>query len=208
MPAFDDLIEAQLNGAVIRFTDLNRFDFKSGEIRLFPGFGLFVDGNSEIWDGIGKLGQVGAVGGGPGGGIEELTYTLFGDAAMLAHLEADAEEAAGREVSRYLQFCDIRQFDETGRWVDWEPLGEPIQIFWGEMGALSVTRPRVEPGSAQPTPRSISVGAVNAFVNRRKPPLGFFSHRDQLARTGGTDLMFINISRMANATANWPSGLS
>jgi len=204
---FNQLIEAQLAGTSISYADLHRFDFKSGQRRLHGGFGTFVDGNGEQWEGIGNVGSVGAVAAGPGQAIEELVYTLTGDAAMLAHLESDAEESAGREVSRYLQFCEVRDVDHAGNRVAFRPIDMPIQIFWGRMGALRVDRPKVEAGSGNPASRTISVSVVNAFVNRRKPPSAFWSNKDQLARSSD-DNIFINVSRMADATVNWPHGLT
>lgn len=208
MTAFDALIEAQLDGRTIRYADLVRFDFKSSEKRLFSGFGPLVDGNGEQWAGIGDAGKMSAVTAGPGQAIAELTLSLFGSVELLAAIEADADEATGREVFRYLQFFDIREFDDNGHWVDWQPLGVPIQIFWGKMGPPILDRPKVDSASPASTTRIVTVKAPNAFLNRRKPSFGFFSHRDQLARTGGTDNIFINTSKMANATANWPHGLT
>lgn len=201
------LIEAQLRGAVVRYADLIRFKFKSGERRLFGGFGKLLDCQGEEWTGIGDVGRMSAVSAGPGQAIEELTLSLFGSVEMLAHIEEDTEETIGREVFRYLQFFDIRKFNEAGNWVDWAPLPPRLTIFWGRMGAPFVDRPKVEPGSSTNVSRIVSVRAVNAFINRRKPAYGFFSHRDQQARAPG-DNIFVNASRMADATTTWPSGLS
>lgn len=199
MTDLDDLIQAQIDGTAISYADLHRLDFKSGEVRLHMGFGPFIDGNGERWEGIGNLGAVGAVSAGPGQAIEELTYALAGDTNTIANIEADTEETAGQESFRYLQF---RRLDTL------QPIGEPIQIYWGKMGAPSINRPRVDASNRGTASRSTAVSSLNAFVNRRKPSYGFLSHRDQLARTDGTDNIFINVSRMANATAPWPHGLS
>jgi hypothetical protein len=208
MTDFAATIEAQLAGIAVSYVDLVRFDFKSGQKRVHNGFGDFLDANGEVWQGLGGLGQMSAVSAGPGQAVEEMTFALTADAASLQTLEADADEAAGREVFRYLQFCDVREVDQSGAPVKYRPLDKPFQIFWGKMGALKVERPKIDPGSQASPTRIISVSAVNAFVNRRKPAFGFFSHRDQQARSGGTDNMFINASRMADATATWPHGLS
>lgn len=207
MADFHALIEAQLNGASVSFVELVRFAFKSGEVRLHQGFGVFIDGNGERQQGIGTLGQMSAISAGPGQAIEEMTFTLAADAAILANIEADADEAAGQEVIRYIQFCDVRAVNEAGTPVHYAPLDAPFAVFWGKMGAPKVGRSKLDRGARGAAVRTISISAVNAFVNRRKPPFGFFSHRDQLARGDGTDNVFINISRMANAKATWPYGL-
>lgn len=201
------VIEAQVLGTTISYVELVRFMFKSGEVRVQNGFGPFIDGNGERWEGLGGLGQMGAVSAGQGQAIDEMTFSLAGTAALLANLEADAAEAAGRDVYRYLQFCDVRDHNEAGVMVKWTPVSTPFVVFWGKMGALKVERPKVEGFGNVASTRVISVSAVNAFVNRKKPAYGFFSHRDQQARSS-TDNIFINASRMANATAPWPHGLT
>lgn len=201
------VIEAQVNGTTVSYVELVRFLFKSGEIRVHNGFGPFLDGNAERWEGLDGLGQMGVVSAGQGQAIDEMVFSLASTPAILANLEADAEEAAGRDVYRYLQFCDVRDRNEAGVMVKWTPVGVPFVVFWGKMGALKVDRPKVEGFGNVASTRVLSVSAVNAFVNRKKPAYGFFSHRDQQARSS-TDNIFINASRMADATAPWPHGLT
>lgn len=202
---FPQLIDAQLRGATVRYSDMVRFYFKSGEVRLHSGTAKLIDGNGEQWLGLGKLGRMSAVNAGPGGGMEEVQFALMGDERILQHLAEDREESADQKVVRYLQFFDIRQFDENGAWVEWQPLDQPIEFFRGTMGPLTVERQPVDSG--QPS-RVISVRAVNALVNRRKPPYAFYSHRDQQARTGNTDNLFINASRMSDVKVRWPAQLA
>lgn len=198
----DTRILAQLAGPLVRCASLARFDFKSGEKRLWPGFGDLVV-NGETWQGLGNLGQISQVSAGPGQTIEELVLTLFGDDTIISHFTSDAEEAVGRAVRAYFQFFEVRQTDEAGNWVDWAPIGgDPLQFFWGRMGPLFVDRP-VQTGGGRAT-RAISTRAANAFINRRKPPFGLYSDRDQRGRTNNTDNLFVHASSMASATVNWP----
>lgn len=207
MPSFEQTINAQLMGLTVRYADMARFMFKSGEVRLHQGTGKLVDGNGEEWQGIGKLGRASAVQAGPGGGAEEVVFSLHADEQALANIAADAEESSGQLVIRYLQFLEVRQQDEQGNWVEWQPLDEPWEIFRGIMGPLEVDRaPVTDPGEM--VTRVVSVRAINAFVNRRKPPFAFYSHRDQLGRTNSTDNLFINASRMADARVRWPTDLA
>lgn len=201
---FPDTIAAQIRGAHVRMADLVRFEFASGEKRVWSGFGdLTVDG--EVWEGLGDLGQVSAVSMGPGEAVEEMTYTLFGTTKILEKFQSDAHESAGHPATHYLLFFDVRQFDEQGNWVDWLPLDHPFELFWGRMGPLIANRPRHDVGATDPRLRSVSVRVVNAFVNRRKPAHGFYSHRDQLARSlNHNDNLYVNASRMASISVRWP----
>src|SRR5262245_51421094 len=118
----DALIEAQLAGKTVRYADLMRFYFKPGEIRLFQGFGTLIDGNGEEWLGIGRMGKISGQQAGPGGAAEELTLTLAGDERINGDFIGDNEATAGQPAIRYMQFFDVRQFDENGQWVEWQPL--------------------------------------------------------------------------------------
>ncbi len=139
MAIFSELIEAQLDGATIRDAALVKFDFKSGVQRLWQGAGILDAGGHE-WQGIGDLGTIAPIQSGPRGAVEEITLTIFGDAALLARINDDADESVGREAEVFLQFFDVRQTDEVGNWVDWQPLDEMISLFWGRMGPFVIKR--------------------------------------------------------------------
>lgn len=205
MTAFPQAVAAQMAGASVRIADLVRFGFASGEVRLWSGFSDFTDLNGEVWKGIGNLGAIGALEVGTGQAMSEMTFVLFGDVAMLAYLQSDAEQATGREVRTYQQFFDVRQFDENGNWVDWKPLDVPTQLFWGIMGPLTVDRPTQQVTAKEGRQRTITVRAANGFINRGKPPYAFYSNEDQLARsTNNNDNLCINSARMALTTVRWP----
>lgn len=205
---FSAVVQAQLNGTTVAWADLVRFSFKSQEIRLFQGHGTLIDGNGERWRGLGKLGSLSAVNVGSSGAVQELVLALTADVAMLARIRDDADETTGRTMARYIQFFDVRERNELGEWVLGRALDEPVQIFSGTMGPPKLDRTVQQNPDDPPPSRTITVSAVNNLVNRRKPVLSFFSHRDQLARTGGTDNIFINASRMADTTVRWPANLS
>ena len=200
MADFDDLIEAQLDGATIRASHLVRFDFRSGPKRLWHGFGDLMAAG-EVWQGLGDMGQISAIQSGPGQAAEEMTFTLFGSEGLLVNLADDAEESAGRAVEVFLQFFDIRQVDAAGAWVDWQPLSSPLAMFYGIMGPLTASR--TEASAEAPAIRSVSVAAVNAFWNRSRPPLAYFSDRDQKARSP-YDNMFARVSAYSDGTVAWP----
>lgn len=200
MAAFDAVIEAQLSGGVVRAAPLVHFDFLSGPVRVWPGFGP-LDAGGEHWQGIGDLGAMSPITAGSAGAIDEMKFSLFGDEEMLGHIEEDAEEASGREVNVWLQFFDVRQMDEAGNWVDWQPLSDPLSLFWGRMGPLGVQR--TPPGDDGRATRVISVSAQNAFLNRSRPAFAWFTDRDQKSRSPG-DNMFILVSQLTEGTVRWP----
>ncbi len=201
MADFSETIEAQLRGAIVRVTPLVSFDFKSGFKRLWQGAGT-LDAGGEEWQGIGSLGSMSPIQSGPRGAVEEVGITLFGDEGLLANIEADADESVGREVNIYLQFFDVRQTDEAGNWVDWQPLDDMISMFWGRMGPLSVKRQAASADGRGS--RVISVTVQNALVNRQRPPFSFFSDHDQKARGATDDDIFIRISEFSEGTVRWP----
>jgi len=201
MAEFSELIEAQLSGATVRLAAFVRIDFKSGEMRLWQGYGKQIAGGEE-WQGVGNLGALTPIQSGPRGAVEEINLSLFGEHEFLENIEADADESIGREVNFYLQFFDVRRFNEAGVWVDWQPLDDMISWAWGRMGPLSVSRqPPSERGRAL---RTISVVVQNALVNRRRPPFGYFSDRDQKARGSADDEIFSRMAEFSEGTVRWP----
>lgn len=207
MAEFPELIEAQLLGSTVRATDLVSFDFKSGMKRLWSGAGTLDAGGFE-WQGIGALGSMAPIQSGPRGAVEEIEFSLFGEAGtdakpgLLDKIEADADESVGRECNVYLQFFDVRQTDEVGDWVDWQPLDELVTLFWGEMGPLSVARQ--PPSSDGRASRVVTLKVQNALVNRRRPAFGFFTDQDQKARHSETDQIFIKMAEFSEGTTRWP----
>lgn len=199
---FDDLIQAQLDGNTVRAAYLVYFDFRSGPVRGWPGFGnLSIAGLT--YQGLGNLSVLSPISAGPGGAVEEITLSLAGSDALLANLRSDNTESVGRELSVFLQFFDIRRFDELGNWVDWQPLSTPLSLFVGRMGPLSVKRQPPDPENGGAT-RVVSVSAQNILVNRARPPFQFYSDRDQKARSPD-DNMFLRISRYAENPTRWPT---
>lgn len=198
---YTPLIDAQLAGATVRCAYLVFLDFKSGPVRLWPGFGDLTIGG-YTYRGIGNLGALSTITAGPGGAVDEITATLFGDSTILANLEADAAESAGQNLEVLLAFFDIRQTDEMGNWVDWAPFPDPLSLFVGRMGPMTVKRqpPDLERGGAT---RIISVPAQSILVNRARPSFQFFSDRDQKSRSP-TDNIFLRVSQMSEGSVRWP----
>lgn len=201
MAAFSDLVLKQLNGPTVRMTPLVYFDFRSGGLGVWPGSGkLIVSG--VTYYGLSGLGTLSQVNSGPGGNVEELTLTLAATPEAVSKMKADTEESIDRECIAKFQFFDVREFDENGDYVSWNLIDEPFEFFWGRMGPLTLNREPNKVGEV--ATRTISVVAQNALINRSRAKYSYFSHRDQLARTGGTDNIFIRASQMASTTVRWP----
>lgn len=203
MAAFDALIQAQLSGVTVRGCNLAVFEFKSGTVRLWPGFGDLVIAG-DVFKGNGSMAALSTISAGVGGAVVEVVASLYGDAAIIANARADNDEATGRIFRVLFQFFDIRQFDEAGNWVEWQPIGSPLSLFVGRMAPLKVKRTAPDPARGGAT-NVISAPAQSVLLNRARPPFKFYSDRDQKSRTDGTDNMFLRISKYADATAPWPT---
>ena len=201
MAKFHDLIEAQIDGATVRAAGLVSFAFKSGIRRLWQGAGP-LQAAGFTWEGIGALGTIDSIQSGPRGAVEEMTMRLAGAEGLLDKIDTDADESVGRECNVYLQFFDVRKFDEAGNWVDWKAIDKLTTLFFGKMGPLSVSR---QPsGTDSRVARVVSVTVQNALVNRRRPVFGFFSDQDQKGRHSATDDIFIKIAEFSEGTTRWP----
>lgn len=203
---FDELIDAANQGAVVGLVPLVRFDFVSGPKRYWPGFSPITLAGEE-WIGTGDVGAISPISGGPGQTVDEMVFTLFGDAGdedrdgILDHLEEDEAETVGREVEVLFHPFDVRLKNDAGNWTEYAPLAEPFTMFVGRMGPLKVKRER----GTRDTPgtRIIEVRAQNMFVLRARPVFQFFSDRDQKARHPG-DQIFSRLSVYSEGTVKWP----
>lgn len=198
---FSAAAEAQLAGATVGVTPLVMMDFRDGPLGLWPGHGKLVAGGDTYW-GISNLGRMSSVSSGPGGSVEELKLDLFATSPMIAAMKSDAAQSAGREAVAKFQFFEVRETDEAGNYVRFNTLDDPWEFFWGRMGPLTLDTQPVRAGDTRT--RTLSTVVQNAFINRNRPVVSFFSHRDQLARTGGTDLIFIRAAQMASVRVRWP----
>ena len=100
-----------------------------------------------------------------------------------------------------LQFFDVRRVDQSGSWVDWQPIDELITVFFGKMGPLSVSRQASADGRGS---RTVSVTVQNSLVNRRRPAFGYYTDQDQKARHSETDSIFIKMAEFSEGTTPWP----
>lgn len=203
MPTYDALIEAQLSGATLRVTPLVEIDFRSGTRYFWQGFGPLTTGSGDTaqeWTGMNNMGAITQVPTGFTEGAPEVTFSLAGPPEILARIRDDQEESLHRDARVYLQFLRVAMTPEEVM-TEWQPLDDPIHVFWGRMGPLSIERRMAKEGQ---TPiRVVTVKAISALVNRRRPPLAVYSHTEQQIRSPG-DQMFRNMSQMLESVVQWP----
>jgi hypothetical protein len=161
------------------------FDFQSGPMRLWQGFGTLQTNDSNTWQGIGRLGQISDLESSIGGNAPQARFTLSGvDPNILANA-LDAQEIYGRDCNVYMQF-----FDDSFNCLD-----NPYVIWAGLMDTVKITQ-NVDMCQVEMTAETI-------FARRAKPPLGMLSDREQQKFFPG-DNSLAGIPALMNKTAIWP----
>jgi hypothetical protein len=182
---FPDTISAVLAGKTVRLDLLVMFDFASGPMRLWQGFGTLQTNDSNTWQGIGQLGQVSDLESSIGGNAPQARFTLSGvDPTILAEA-LDPQEIYGRDCNVYMQF-----FDDSFNCLD-----NPYVIWAGLMDTVKITQ-NVDTCQVEMTAETI-------FARRAKPPFGTLSDREQQKFFPG-DGSLAGIPALMNKTAIWP----
>jgi hypothetical protein len=89
-----------LQGNTVRCDLLVMFDFASGAMRLWQGFGTLDTLDGHSWDGIGELGQIGDLESTLAGDAPQATFTLSGvNPAILHEAMNTSAEVYGRDVN-------------------------------------------------------------------------------------------------------------
>ncbi|MDR6952291.1 hypothetical protein J2X65_001646 [Ancylobacter sp. 3268] len=169
---FPETIEAYLDGREIRFAPLVRFDFQSGMVRCWPGFGAVRTNDGNLWGGTQNMGRLGPIKKTFDGSAPQQTFTLSGvDPTFWVKAKASAAEYYGRLCFVYLQF-----FDEH-----WQCLDLPLPFSWWRMHSLDIDRSR----SGNGFQRIITLKAESPLVLRGRAVNGSWTDRDQQARFPG-----------------------
>lgn len=165
-----------LSQTTVRMDLLVKMEFKTETAYVWNGnTELHVGGN--VWLPMHGRGQIDGINISSGSEASNVSLSLSGipdnrlDLLALALDEtADADQQL---VTIYIQL-----FDDN-----WQPVGNPIGIWWGFMQPPRVTRSPM--GMADGAVQSVSVTAENAFFNRSRPPYGRYTDRDQQRRHPG-----------------------
>lgn len=183
-------IEA-LSKGVVRLGTLAELQFKTGPVYIWNG-DTPLDHAGKNWlplygqgmvDGIPVLGQ---------GSAESLTLTLNGvDGEHLRLALQDTDD-----VSQQFMILYTQTFNE-----DWQPVGQPVAIFYGFMQPPRVSRSPALDG--QEILQTITVECLNAFYNRSRPAFGRYTDTDQKRRSPG-DSFFSFASTLVSKQVKYP----
>jgi hypothetical protein len=170
----------------VRVGALVMFDFLSGPMRVWGGFGDIETGG-HVWSGLGELGSVSAIELPHNGSAPETTFTLSGvDPTLLAAALASRAETYDRDVVVWLQ-----HFDAT-----WAPVDAPVPIYFGRMDVMTAK-------TTDAKSRIVEVKAEWLFARRAIPAFASLSDRDQQARAAG-DLGAAYVASMQSKTVVFP----
>lgn len=183
---FPDTIGAVLAGNTVRLDLLVMFDFLSGPMRLWQGFGTLHTNDGYNWQGIGQLGQISDLESAIGGTAPQAKFILSGvDPTILADALDQQNEIYGRDCNVYMQFFD----------ANFNCLDNPYVIWAGLMDTIRITQTA---DTCQ-----VEMTAETIFARRAKPPLGMLSDREQQTFFPG-DNGLTGIPALMSKTAIWP----
>ena len=194
MGFFNETIAAKLKGRTIGASLLVFMDFKDAPRRWWPGFGDLQAGG-HTWQGTGEFLSVSGLDQPFGTVAPKTTFTLSGIDAELVRLARQASDRVkDRRVTVYIQFFDATP-DDAGI-QPWANLDQPYAIWTGIMDQMTYT-------ANGPAERGITVTAESLWTNRRRPPYGLYTDRDQNARFPG-DRGLEQVVNLVTKTIRWP----
>lgn len=184
---FPDTIAAILAGRTVRADLLVRFDFISGPMWVWQGFGTLVTNDTKVWSGVGQLGRIGDLESAIGATSPQVVFSLSGvDPTLIAHALDGEDEIRNRDVDVYIQF-----FNE-----DWGCLDNPYVVWAGIMDAFRIKQ-------TGPDTVTVEVSAETPFTRRSLPPLGNLTDREQQQFFPG-DVGLSLIPSLMSKVAIWP----
>jgi hypothetical protein len=188
---FPEVIATMRAGGRITVARLHYFDFASGPVRLWEGFGpLTTVSTGEVWQGDGKVLRI--EGGGQASGLFSANMKL--SVALDENANTDpivkAVLSAQSEIYGRRYFCALQFFNEAQRSVDgYKP------YFVGAMDSVSY--------KATATTREVTLNIEGPFVRKKNPRVTYFSDRDHKRRAPDDDFLS-RISRLQTKTIQWP----
>lgn len=186
MAFFNSTIAALLAGQTVSAALLVKFDFLSGTMRLWQGFGDLVAG-AQTWNGIGQLGSISGIESAIGDAAPKITFMLSGvDGGLVFEALSNSKEVKFRPVTIFLQF-----FDSSMQAMD-----SPYAIYLGIMDVMKI---KVD----GPKTRIIELTSESIFTRRGIPPWGYLSSASQRGLYPG-DAGLDMIQQMASVSTGWP----
>lgn len=187
MGFFSETIAAKLADREIAASYLVFAEFRETPRRWWHGFGT-VRLAGHDWIGTGELIGIEGLEQPVGTAAPKTTFTLSGiDATIVQMVRQASDRVKDRRITVYVQFWDV---------ADFMPLDQPYAVWSGKMDQISYAAR----GSDQ---RTITLTAESVWVNRKRPPYGFLTDRDQNARFPG-DRGLEQVVNLVSKTVRWP----
>lgn len=187
MGFFTETIRAAASGRTVRAALLAHFDFLDEPTSVWRGYGTLVAGGRD-WSGLGELGDIDGLEQAIGTVAPQSTFTLSGvDPSIVTLARQQSDRVKGRSVTAYVQFFDTN--DQT--------LDEPFAVWSGILDQMKFTAMGV-------ARRTITVTAEGLWTNRRRPPWGLYTDRDQNARYPG-DRGLEQVPDLVSKSIRWPT---
>ncbi len=169
---FPEAIRTMLAGKNVRRGRMVLFDFASGPLGVWQGFGTLQTKDGRVWYGVGQLGSISGVAQAINGSAPELRFTLSGvDETFAAKAKAEAAEYYNRSVTVFSQY-----FDE-----DWQCLDLPFAESWALMRKLTPAAEMQDDGKM----RTITISGETPFATKKRPRFAYLGDRDQQMRHRG-----------------------
>ena len=172
----DPLIEAQINGRLIRTSFFMRIDTPT-PVRAWAGIGDFVlppdnvETTGGTYKGLGVISDMPSFEQLVNGVAQRVEFTLSGVDQRISELaDQDAPEVRSKRVNVGLQFLDD----------DWQPLADILWVWEGEADVIrksSVSTPDFQ----RTYTITLSVGSIT--TGRRRPGLSYFTSAQQRRRS-------------------------
>lgn len=187
-----------LASSVIRVSPLIRLDFRSETIRLWNGSYVLTTGGHQ-WQPLKGSGTISGIPLQTGLTSETVDLSLSG----IADDQVDILTTAFNETSDVQQqsaIIALQLFGNTDADL-WQPVGGPINVFYGFMQPPEVTRSPMT--GAEGGSQTLTIAVENMFFNRSRPPAGRYTDRDQQFISAG-DKFFQFIPSLTNKTFTYP----
>ena len=178
----------------VKFDLLVKMEFTSQTVYAWNGeYKITIDGNEYLpFHGVLTIDGLGQ---NSGTDSEQISFTVAGipdqEPDLLGIVLSASEEVSQQLLTVYMQL-----FDD-----DWQPVGNPLAIWWGFMQPPRITKTKSE--GTEGSQQSITLAAENVFYNRSRPPRGRYTDRDQQTRYPG-DKFFQFVPTLLNFSTTYP----
>lgn len=184
MPA---TVAALQRGETIRVARLVHLDFAAAPAFLHQGVGPLRTADGQVWDGIGRLGQISEIDRAVVAGGGAPTLTLSGvDTGLIAATLAASEQVKGRWARILDQHYD----------ADWNLIDLPVAVYVGVMDRMTLA----DDGATA----TVTVSLVTPLYRRRRAAFAYLNQASQTRRSP-SDRGLGQIPALLSKTLTWPN---